>query len=182
MHRLIIVAIALLISTSFAFACGVERWSVKVGRDKDVSKVSLTAETTTIADLSELYAPNNPNSRKNSRFKTELKTYSVSGMLTVIKKEKDQDYHLVITDPDDDDLTMIVESPAPSCAQNSQFLEQIKDVRQAIDQRFGKFKGKKKPNVRVTVTGVAFFDPIHGQEGVASNGIELHPILSITFD
>jgi hypothetical protein len=27
------------------------------------------------------------------------------------------------------------------------------------------------------VTGVAFFDPIHGQDGVAPNGIELHPIL-----
>jgi hypothetical protein len=36
-------------------------------------------------------------------------------------------------------------------------------------------------NVRVTVTGVAFFDILHGQEGVASNGVELHPILAIEF-
>lgn len=28
-----------------------------------------------------------------------------------------------------------------------------------------------------TIVGVAFFDPIHGQGGVAQNGIELHPVL-----
>lgn len=33
----------------------------------------------------------------------------------------------------------------------------------------------------VTITGVGFFDRNHGQEGVASNGIELHPILDIVF-
>jgi hypothetical protein len=34
---------------------------------------------------------------------------------------------------------------------------------------------------RVTVIGVGFFDRLHGQTGVAPNGIELHPILSLTF-
>jgi hypothetical protein len=31
------------------------------------------------------------------------------------------------------------------------------------------------------VTGVGFFDRIHGQTGVAPNGIELHPVLDIQF-
>jgi hypothetical protein len=31
------------------------------------------------------------------------------------------------------------------------------------------------------VTGIPFFDPFHGQEGIAYNGIELHPILAIQF-
>jgi hypothetical protein len=31
-----------------------------------------------------------------------------------------------------------------------------------------------------TVTGVGFFDVIHGQTGVAPNGIELHPVLGFT--
>ena len=30
---------------------------------------------------------------------------------------------------------------------------------------------------RARVVGVAFFDFLHGQTGVAPNGIELHPIL-----
>jgi hypothetical protein len=28
-----------------------------------------------------------------------------------------------------------------------------------------------------TITGVGFFDIVHGQSGVAPNGIELHPAL-----
>jgi hypothetical protein len=31
-----------------------------------------------------------------------------------------------------------------------------------------------------TITGVAFFDSVHGQRGVAPNGIELHPVLSFS--
>src|SRR2546423_1809893 len=31
-----------------------------------------------------------------------------------------------------------------------------------------------------TIRGVGFFDTIHGQRGVAPNGIELHPVLSFT--
>ena len=28
-----------------------------------------------------------------------------------------------------------------------------------------------------TLTGIGFFDVIHGQSGVAPNGIELHPVI-----
>jgi hypothetical protein len=31
-----------------------------------------------------------------------------------------------------------------------------------------------------TITGVAFFDVIHGQCGVAPNGIELHPVVKFS--
>jgi hypothetical protein len=34
--------------------------------------------------------------------------------------------------------------------------------------------------VPVHVTGIGFFDFIHGQTGVAPNGVELHPVLSIS--
>jgi hypothetical protein len=49
-----------------------------------------------------------------------------------------------------------------------------------LDQRFGEIT-RLEPNVPVSVTGVAFFDTLHGQEGVAKNGIELHPLLAIAF-
>src|SRR5581483_4092400 len=39
----------------------------------------------------------------------------------------------------------------------------------------------QQANVTVTVTGVVFFDFIHGQRGVAANGVELHPVLDIRF-
>jgi len=41
-----------------------------------------------------------------------------------------------------------------------------------------------KTKIRATkarITGVGFFDRLHGQTGVAPNGIELHPVLNIEF-
>jgi len=37
-------------------------------------------------------------------------------------------------------------------------------------------------HIRVTLVGVAFYDRQHNQTGRAKNGIDLHPILDITFD
>ncbi len=34
----------------------------------------------------------------------------------------------------------------------------------------------------MTVTGVGFFDLLHGQTGVAPNGVELHPLLNVQFN
>jgi hypothetical protein len=170
-------------SISLAWGCGTERWAVKTGTDNDAARVNtMFAQTSTVAQLNAITAPSKPNSRASSRFApTELQTFTVSGVLTVIKQEKDEDYHLVIVDANDPNQSMIVESPNPDCANGSVFSQQIGHVRNAIDQQFGSVRGKQHPNLHVTVTGVAFFDPIHGQEGVADNGIELHPVLSIQF-
>ena len=40
-------------------------------------------------------------------------------------------------------------------------------------------KSEARPLVRIS--GVGFFDYLHGQRGVAPNGIELHPVLSVEF-
>jgi hypothetical protein len=156
---------------------------VKIGKDDDVDKVSTDVTDSTIHELISQASPAHPNKKPHSRWDGEFTVYRVKGTLTVIKHEADDDdYHLVILDPDHAKETMIVESPLPSCATGSQFLEEIKKVRNAIDAHFGSITNKKlKPNIPVTVTGVAFFDPKHGQEGVAKNGIELHPILDIEF-
>jgi hypothetical protein len=184
MRRLIL---SLFVSTCFvsvALACGIERWPVKTGADRDAGKVGTAPQTTTITELTDLHVPPNPKSRNNSRFPAELKTYQIKGVLTLIKKEADEDYHIVVADPADEELTMIVESVSPNCTKGSRFTQEIKNVRNALDQKFGTVGKKKKTNLKipVTVMGIGFFDPIHGQEGVAPNGVELHPILEITFN
>jgi hypothetical protein len=76
---------------------------------------------------------------------------------------------------------MIIESVSLDCAANSRVLEEITTVRRAVEAQFPAVAaGGRQDNltVPVTVTGVAFFDRLHGQDGVAENGIELHPILS----
>jgi hypothetical protein len=176
---------ALFASVSLALACGTERWAVKIGTDRDAGKVNLTPEDTTIAELSDLRVPPNPNTRQASRFQpAEFKTFRIKGTLTVIKKETDEDYHLVIAAEGDAEGTMIVESVAPNCAGGSVFKDQISQVRQTLDQKFGPIIRKRRPNLPVTVMGVGFIDFIHTppQEGVAPNGIELHPILEIKFE
>lgn len=184
MRRITLAVFIVFCSLSIALACGKERWPVKTGADRDAGNIDTNPQTSSISELTNLAAPPNPNSRKSSRFAPELKTYQIKAILTLIKKEADEDYHIVIADPDDEELTMIVESVAPGCTTGSIFTQEIEDVRKAIDQKFGTVGKKKKTNLKipVTVTGVGFFDLIHGQEGVAPNGVELHPILGITFN
>jgi hypothetical protein len=187
MRGTILGLIALLASGCAALACGTERWPVKVGTDRDARKVATQPQVTTIAQLRLIAAPAHPNSKRSTRFApTELTTFQIKGILRVIKREKDQDYHLVITDPVNPRVTMIVESPDPQCASGSQFLDNITSVRAMLDQtlqldRVFALNSRSELSVPVTITGVAFFDTLHGQEGVARNGIELHPMLMIDF-
>lgn len=179
--RLITLALALTLAAAPALACGVERWPVKVGTDRSVAHVNTKPIPTTIAKLGSIIAPHDPDRRHSSRFApTELHVYRIRGVLTLIKKERDRDYHLVVTDARNRRVHMIVESPNPACAKGSRFLGQIVAVRKALDRRFGHFR-QLRPNIPVMVSGVAFFDKIHGQTGVAPNGIELHPILALRF-
>ena len=41
----------------------------------------------------------------------------------------------------------------------------------------GTLHGATPPTI--AVSGVGFFDRIHAQDGVAPNGVELHPVLSV---
>lgn len=104
--------------------------------------------------------------------------FQVKATLTEFKKEADEDYHLVLVSGSN---TMIAEIPDPSCASGSPFLGGIKIARSQFDAQFSASGTMKHVNVSVTVTGVAFFDFIHGQTGVAPNGIEIHPVLDIQF-
>ena len=181
MRRAILGAIALFVSASSAVACGTERWPVKTGTDRDAASVKNFPTPITISQLRSIIAPAHPERRRSARFApTELTTFQTKGILMVIKREADDDYHLVIADPSNPGVTMIVEAPDPRCASRSLFLDNISFVRQTLDQKFGEI-GRLEPNVPITVTGVGFFDALHGQEGVAPNGIELHPILVIAF-
>ncbi|HKB91880.1 MAG TPA: hypothetical protein VKC60_15295 [Opitutaceae bacterium] len=176
-------ALLLVASLAFAplqvFACGKERWSVKTVADKDAAKVQEAPTPSTINQLRQIAAPLNPNHRPDSRYNpTELTTYEVTGYITLIKPETDQDYHIVLTD--ENGRTMIVESTHPDCAQKSRFKAEIDQVRAALDQAFkGPVSKPIKTRKLVTVTGVGFFDHLHHQTGVAPNGIELHPILQV---
>jgi hypothetical protein len=172
----------LFVAAAKAVGCGVERWDVKTLTDADAGKVNLTPVISTIVELLSLTAPVQPTSRV---YPEEYTTYQLSGNITFAKQEADSDVHMVLTDPTDATKTMIIEAVCPTCATGSVVGNQIATVRQAVEAQFAVGQvGVPVPgtfSVPATVTGVAFFDRLHGQDGVAPNGIELHPVLAIRF-
>jgi hypothetical protein len=160
--------------------CGVERWSVKVGTDPDAGLVNLSNPIrSSISALRVIPAPASP--PLNSRVApTETTVYLVNGMMTFYKLEDDVDYHIVLQDPVGN--TIITEIPSPACdGTTSPFDAAVAAVRAKFDARFTATPTFQNANLPVQMKGVGFFDFIHGQTGVAPNGIELHPILDITF-
>jgi hypothetical protein len=160
--------------------CGVERWSVKTGGDPDAVNVDLNNPVpTTIGALRALTPPSTP--PDNARFApAENTVYVIRATMTMFKLETDVDYHIVVQD--ENGATMVTEIPCPCCvAVSSPFTAAIANARQEFDSHFTATTFFQSVSVPVQITGVGFFDFLHGQTGVAPNGIELHPILDIKF-
>src|SRR5712692_9521656 len=161
-------------------SCGVERWSVKTGTDADAGLINLQSTTqTTIASLGSL--PALTTLPANNRIQpTETTVFQLQATLTEYKLEPDSDYHLVLSDGSGN--TMISEMASPACVgSSSRLLSGIQNARSEFDARYTPTSSFQTANVPVTVTGVGFFDFLHGQTGVAPNGIELHAVLDIQF-
>src|SRR5260370_31878607 len=106
--------------------------------------------------------------------------FTMDCTLWKFKKETDMDYHLVLRD--DAGQTIISEIPHPGCVNDaSLFKDYIISARDEFNAVYTPTSSFQTVNVPVTITGVAFFDFLHGQTGVAPNGIELHPVLDIQF-
>ncbi len=161
-------------------ACGVERWSVKTGTDAGARSINLGYHfPTAIRRLSALTAPSSLPSSSRVR-PVETTVYTLTGTLLRYKEEQDSDYHLVISDGQH---TMITEIPASYCVGSSSPLAAgIRRARAQFTQRYHPSPDHfLYTHAKVQITGVGFFDFLHGQSGVAPNGIELHPVLDIQF-
>lgn len=166
--------------------CGVERWAVKTLSDRDTARVETVPTRTTVGWLRAQRAPAQlPATRRVGP--VERTTYMVWVVVRGWKLEADSDYHLVVTDRGAAArATMIVEVPSPHCAvvcSNPHAAEWAR-ARAAIVRALGNPSHQYRvlrPPRPATITGVGFFDVLHGQAGVAPNGIELHPVLTITF-
>lgn len=179
--RLLLAVLLLVIPTSLFAQCGVERWSVKTGTDADGGLVNLNSSTnTTIAALRAPAAPS-PIPANNRVSPWETTEWVLNATLTLYKLESDSDYHLVLQDANG--LTMIVEIPSPSCVgAGSPFLAGITNARNEFNARFTATTSFQTANIPVQIKGVGMFDFLHGQTGVAPNGIELHPVLDVIFN
>jgi hypothetical protein len=139
-------------------ACGVERWTVKTLQDRPRL---LRDRLTTVRYLGSRPAPS---SLPNTRLPFERHIFTVVAAVVLVREEADNDFHVVL---EQGGQQMIAEGPAPYC-----------DPRATPFRRRQMATARRKVRLcgRARVSGVAFFDYFHGQDGVAPNAIELHPI------
>lgn len=161
-------------------ACGEERWPVKTLQDPAGKSLNLNKVTkTTVPRLRALPVSRGPGGSRGSG--VESTVYEVTARLVSAKVEEDSDIHLVIRGLTSSG-TMIVEFPlAPSCTPNATAgaKARMKNARNAFVAACGMPGSSSFTTLtgKATIRGVGFFDFLHGQTGVAPNGIELHPVL-----
>ena len=177
------VVVALLLAPSGCTGPGLcvhgGNWPYKIGTDRQARGVSLEPVPTTIDALIALAHVARPTDRSRIA-PVELTTFVVRDVqLDGFQRAPDGDVHMVIAD--EHGHTMIIEATPPFCMEEgSLWREQITAVRKVVDDEIPMaFVGWKKRTM--SLSGVGYFDSLHGQFGVADNGIELHPILSICF-
>ena len=157
-------------------SCGTERWDIKTGSDSQASGVSLVPQPNTIAALVALQAAGGGTTREHPTENTVWELRNVT--LTELKAETDSDYHMVLSDGS---KTLIAEIPYMTCATSSAWVCFMSRARSELDAKYSVTTTPLYPAATMTVRGVGFFDFIHGQNGVAANGIELHPVLELCF-
>jgi hypothetical protein len=183
--RRLALTLALLTSAPFLpgklEACGVERWSVKTGTDADAGLINVSSTSSnTIVTMRSWSAPNPiPPNNRVSPYETTV--WVLNATLTQYKAETDQDYHLILSDASGN--TMIAEIPDPACVgSGSPLAAGVSNARAEFDAKFTATSSFQTANIPVQITGVGMFDFLHGQTGVAPNGIELHPVIDIIFN
>ena len=158
--------------------CGKNRWDVKTLTDVNASKVKMKPIKTTIDSLRCVKVINKI-SANTPRFSTEFYTFQITCGIREYINEADGDIHLVLYDLKDTNKTFVAEIPDPNCKEvkGSKYELKYKQCRDEVE-KWKLPKGKiQKGTYRLT--GVMFFDKLHGVSGAPQNGGELHPLLSI---
>jgi hypothetical protein len=160
-------------------SCDGWRWPVKTLSDKRAGLVNLSPRPTTVAALGRLRPPAKLTARVSG---VETTTYRLQARLVGIQPMRDGDTYLVIADPRTG-RTMITEFPMGWCANSASpaarrsMAQASASLIQACQPAFGSYTHLAGT---ATLTGVGFFDKKEGQQGIAPNGIELHPVLSFS--
>jgi hypothetical protein len=182
--------------------CGQERWAIKTLTDSDADTVGNAAPQNTT--VTALIGETAPAKLTDTRAPLEKQRFHLSALIIGWKIEAasaaenfgkkpsalasvpDQDFHIVTADPNNTQNQMIMEVPDPQCEAvcTSKFLSQISQVRGEVSARLGTPADTVQPLPKpwlVEIIGPAFFDFSHGQDGLAKNCIEIHPVMEITF-
>lgn len=178
--------------------CGGEyRWDVKTDDDDPPQNVSAKLTPSQIGDWS---GPGGIFKKDTPRKVKEKRWYTVTGRVTLVKLERDGDFHIQLVDKNanDDDVNVVVEVPfgEPWCDIRKEVFSWVKHKFPIKVQSSKKFTFERTPVV--TITGKAFYDAIHGggdtsrnRRPVPKNAAlttrqvtiwEIHPVMALTLD
>jgi hypothetical protein len=165
------------------------RWSVRTGSDRDASFVNDERVPTTVEELAQQPRPRGlrPAIRRFPAYQNrraegvERTVYVLEATIVGCKLMISQNFHLILKG--DSGQTMIASCPHPDphfVDPSSRWAKQIAMVRSQIHEKLNPAPERRKlMNQRARIAGVGFFNHVHGQVGVAPNGIELSPVLEI---
>jgi hypothetical protein len=160
-------------------ACGVWRWDVKTLSDPDRRDVNFDARRTRINRLRHRQPPDSLSTDTPRLRGVEERVFHVRAQVIQATVEDDSDIHLVIAPRASRRRAMIVEFPRPICVDSTFKRAEIARASRGMLRACGSISSSDFTQLRghVVIKGVGFWDEIHGQTGVAPNGIELHPVL-----
>jgi len=168
------------------FQAPVFRGRLRTGSDPDASLVKETPVQTTVEELAAqprpagMESPTDVYSAYEDRRAegVERTIYEVEAVIVAFKLQRSGSYHLNLKG--ETGQTVIANCVDPQFVdRRSRWAKQIAAVRQEVEARFKPGPAYTRVNERVRVTGIGFFNRVHGQSGVAPNGIELTPVLGI---
>ncbi len=162
-----------------ATSCGEWRWDVKTLSDRDRKDVDFHERRIKVNRLRHLDPPSSLSIDTPRLAGIEKQVFRVRAQVVTAKIEEDSDIHLVIASPAARKQTMIVEFPDPKCVDSPFKRDKIAHARTAMLNACGSLSASSFADLKgkVVIRDVGFWDEIHGQTGVAPNGIELHPVL-----
>jgi hypothetical protein len=163
--------------------CGVERWAVKTCYDADTVNIKFsTVVPSSVAFQCSLTKPASLPADNTTRLVSEDTVYSLDVHLVECKLETDQDVHVVISTIGNTSETMVAEIVNPECPNivNTSRYAALKALRDWFISTYNPTTSFKTLNADVHLSGVGFFDFLHGQTGIPPNGREIHPILTMS--
>ncbi|HYL16761.1 MAG TPA: hypothetical protein VEV41_27240 [Terriglobales bacterium] len=162
------------------------RWKVRTGSDPDASLVKETPVRTTVEELAAKPRPADmktpteiyPAYQHRRAEGVERTIHEVEAVIVACKLQMSGSYHLDLKG--ETGRTMIANCVDPRFVDpGSRWAKQIAAVRKEVEERLKPGPAYTRGSWRVRITGIGFFNRVHGQSGVAPNGIELTPVLNI---
>ncbi len=187
-RALLVIAVAATVATTAEHAetpqaaaserCGVELWPLKTLSDRQRRVVRLRAVNTSIAGIVKLRRPRPVPTTRSTPY--QRRVWRVTAQITVYKLEEDSEIHLVLFWRGN---YMVAEMPSPTCLpRTTRARRTIISARRRFESACGAATDSwRSLGAVVRISGVGFWDRLHGQRGIPRNSAELHRVTGIQF-